>query len=75
MRKTVPINDQSLALVEKMTTSEAIAAKNTNEILRLKMPANTPITGGPIKNPIKLMVETAAMAGPGCIVADFPAAL
>lgn len=37
------------------------------------MPAINPIRGGPIKRPIKPMVETAAMAIAGGKVFDFPA--
>lgn len=33
------------------------------------------MTGGPIKKPTKLMVETAAMEAPGDILVDLPAAL
>lgn len=57
-----------------MITQTAIAARNRNEILRLEASAIKPIMGGPIKNPVKLIVETAAIAGPGCMVPDFPAA-
>ena len=37
--------------------------------------ATIPIKGGPIKNPMKLIEETAANAIPADIVVDFPAAL
>lgn len=43
-----------------------------------RKPANSainPIKGGPIKNPRKPMVDTAANATPGDIVFDLPAAL
>lgn len=46
-----------------------------NDILRLVNSATKPITGGPIKNPRKLMVETDARAALGDILVDFPARL
>ena len=63
------------ARVEKTTTNSAIKAKNKNDILRLEASAKKPITGGPTKKPTKLMVLTAAIAGPGCMVVLRPAAL
>ncbi len=40
---------------------------------KLEAWAIKPIRGGPIKNPRKLIVETAASANAGDIVVDFPA--
>ena len=40
-----------------------------------KSSAMYPITGGPIKNPKKLTLETAVSASPGGIVGCFPARL
>ena len=43
--------------------------------LKLAICAMLPMSGGPSKNPIKPMVETAARATPGFMVLDLPAAL
>jgi hypothetical protein len=64
-----------LEKVESMATLAPITAISVNDALRLRAPAIKPITGGPIRKPTKLMVDTAAMATPGDMVFDFPAAL
>lgn len=51
---------------------KAITAKDN---LRLEIPANMPISGGPKRKPKKLIVETEASAIPGDNIFDFPAAL
>ena len=58
-----------------MVTQTPMAAINVNDALNVAIPAIKPITGGPIKNPIKPIVDTAASATPGDMVFDRPAAL
>lgn len=48
---------------------------NANENLKLDNSAMYPITGGPIKNPRKLTLETIVNASPGGTVGFFPAIL
>ena len=72
---TFPKNNYSLALLDKTTTQLPIKAINTNDALKVASPAIKPIMGGPNKNPINPMVDTAAKATPGCMVFDRPAAL
>jgi hypothetical protein len=62
-------------LVDKTTTQVPINAININEALKVANPAINPIIGGPNKNPINPIVDTAASATPGAMVFDFPAAL
>ena len=62
-------------LVESANTLKPISAMKINAMRNVNAPARKPITGGPIKNPIKLMVETAAIDAPGDMVVDLPAAL
>lgn len=60
---------------DSTATLTPIKAISVNEARKVNKPATKPITGGPIKNPTKPMVETAAKATPGDMVFDFPAAL
>lgn len=50
-------------------------AINTKDALNVASPAINPIIGGPNRNPMNPIVDTAAKATPGAIVFDFPAAL
>src|SRR5687767_11400010 len=59
----------------RKVTHKPMAAIRRNEIRRLDMPAIRPITGGPIRNPRKPMLVTAASAAPGESVFDLPASL
>jgi len=60
-------------------TRKAIRIPNTpikaNENRRPNSSAIYPITGGPIKKPRKLTLETAVKASPGGMVGCFPAIL
>ena len=61
-----------VANIETLKPIRAITAKDNR---KLDIPASTPISGGPIKNPKKLMVDTDARAMPGDNIFDLPAAL
>lgn len=50
-------------------------AINRNDALKLAIPAINPISGGPIINPEKPIVDTAVNATPGDMVDVFPAEL
>ena len=58
-----------------MTTLAPMTAIKTNDARKVASPAMKPISGGPTKNPIKPIVDTAARAAPGDMVFDLPAAL
>ena len=64
-----------MALVDKTTTQVPIKAINTNDALKVANPAIKPIIGGPNRNPMNPIVDTAANATPGAMVFDLPAAL
>ena len=58
-----------------IATHNPINAIMMKDMRRLDAPATMPIRGGPIKNPKKPMLDTAASATPGDISLDFPAVL
>ena len=62
-----------LSLVENNVVPKPNKAINANDQRKLDTCAIKPITGGPNKNPRKLMVDTAANANSGDMVLDFPA--
>jgi hypothetical protein len=64
------LNKESSAISTTMIPITAIIRK---DIRRLDNPATIPIIGGPIKNPKKPMLDTAANAMPGEMVVDLPA--
>lgn len=65
--------DDHFTLLASMEVPKPSTAINKNEKRKLANSAIKPITGGPIKKPRKLMVETAASAALGDIFLDLPA--
>lgn len=61
-----------VANIETLNPIRAITAKDKR---KPDIPASTPTSGGPIRNPKKLMVDTDARAMPGDSIFDLPAAL
>ena len=59
----------------KIVTNIPMHAIVANDHLKFDACAINPISGGPIKNPKKPIVETVAIAIPELILRDFPAML
>ena len=69
------MGNYSFALVEIAATHTPIKAISRNDALKVASPAIKPMIAGPISNPLKPIVDTAARATPGDIFGVFPAEL
>src|SRR4051812_4407379 len=75
LNKAYSVGDSFFLLPAIITTISPMMAMIKKDMRRLNNPATIPMSGGPIKNPRKPMLETAASAIPGETFFERPASL